>query len=109
MATPEQRVRAAWATGDPLALHREVESLAAEGHSRQALEEALEALLRDVRVAGADDDTEEVINGVWDRLTGWCHAGRHIQALSNPNKPSAIDSPIKDPMTLDPLKPGTLS
>ena len=63
MATPLERVQAAWATGDPLALHREVEQLAAEGHPRQALEDALEALLLEVRTAGADDNTEEIING----------------------------------------------
>ena len=82
MATPRERVQAAWATGDPLALHREVEQLAAEGHSRRALEDAFEALLRAVREAGAGDDTEEIINGVWDRLTGWCHPARHIETLS---------------------------
>src|SRR5206468_6408209 len=102
MGTPEQRVRAAWATGAPLALHRAVESLAAEGHSRQALEEALEALLRDVRVAGADDDTEEVIHGVWDRLTGWCHAGRHIRTLSSKEAGADGDSRINGQMTPDP-------
>ncbi|MEK7216128.1 MAG: hypothetical protein AAB289_11075, partial [Chloroflexota bacterium] len=67
MSTPFKRVQAAWATGDPLALHREVEQLAAEGCSRQALEDALEALLLAVRTAGAGDATEEIINGVWDR------------------------------------------
>lgn len=108
MATPEQRVQVAWATGDPLALHREVEQLAAEGHPRQALEEALEALLRDVRTAGADDDTEEIINGVWDRLTGWCHAGRHIWARPRPHEALGGDSPINDPTSLDPIKPSTL-
>ena len=55
MTTPLNRVQAAWASGDPLALHREVERLAAEGHSRQALEEALESLLLAVRATGADD------------------------------------------------------
>jgi hypothetical protein len=88
MATPLERVQAAWATGDRLELHRTVEQLAAEGHSQQALEDALESLLLEVRAAGADDDTEEVIMGVWDRLTGWCHESRHIKtqpAMSLPN------------------------
>jgi hypothetical protein len=107
MATPELRVRAAWATGDPLAFHREVEQLAAEGHPRLALEEALEALLRDVRTAGADDDTEEIINGVWDRLTGWCHADRHIRAVSRQDEASGVDSRVNDPKTLGPFKAGT--
>src|SRR5206468_11990990 len=95
-------VQAAWATGDPLALHREVEQLAAEGHPRQALEDALEALLLTVRVAGAGDDTEEVINGVWDRLTGWCHAGRHIRTLSSKEARADGDSRINGQMTPDP-------
>lgn len=108
MATPLQRVQAAWASGDPLALHREVEHLAAEGHSRQALEDALEALLLTVRTAGAGDDTEEIINGVWDRLTGWCHADRHIGTLSRKEKATAVDSPM-DGKIPDPLPtPSTL-
>src|SRR5271163_654925 len=78
MTTIQERIQAAWDTGDPLALHREVELLAAEGHSQQSLEDALEALLLAVRKAGASDATEEIINGVWDRLTAWCHADRHI-------------------------------
>ena len=82
MATPLERVQAAWASGDPLALHREVERLAAEGHSQQALEEALEALLHAIREAGAGDDSEETVNGVWDRLTGWCHPARHIETVA---------------------------
>src|SRR5258706_326180 len=45
MTSPLVRVQAAWATGDPLALHREVERLAAEGQPRQALEDALETPL----------------------------------------------------------------
>ena len=103
MATPLERVQAAWVSGDPLALHREVEQLAAEGHSRQSLEQALEALLRQVRTRGAEDDTEEIINGVWDRLTGWCHASRHIKAVPPKEKASGVDSRIDDPQTLDPV------
>ena len=83
MMTIQERIQAAWGTGDPLALHREVERLAAEGQSQQSLEDALEALLLTVRTAGASDATEEIINGMWDRLTGWCHADRYIQAASS--------------------------
>ena len=109
MATPLERVQAAWATGDPLALHREVEQLAAEGQPQQALEDALEALLLKVRAAGADDDTEEIINGVWDRLTGWCHAGRHIRARSIMDKGPGADSQVNDQKALDPIpNPSTL-
>ena len=103
MATLRERVQAAWASGDPLVLHREVEQLAAEGHSRQALEDALEALLLAVRKAGAGDDMEEIINGVWDRLTGWCHPARHLQTLSRKQKEAGADSPIHGTTAPDPL------
>jgi hypothetical protein len=93
MATLVERVRAAWASGDPLALHREVEQLAGEGHSRQALEDALEALLLAVREAGAGDDAEEIVNGVWDRLTGWCHRSRHIEAPARKGNGEGAASP----------------
>jgi hypothetical protein len=94
MATIGERVQAAWATGDPLALHREVERLAAEGHPQQALEDALEALLLAVREAGAGEDAEEIINGVWDRLTGWCHPARHIQTQAREESGGGAASPI---------------
>jgi hypothetical protein len=93
MATALNRVQTAWATGDPLALHREVERLAAEGHSRQSLEDALEALLLAVRATGAGDDTEEIINGVWDRLTGWCHVDQHIGTLPGKDQQASVDAP----------------
>jgi hypothetical protein len=80
--TAAERVQAAWATGDPLALHREVEQLAADGHPQQTLEAALEELLLALRATGAGDEAEELVNGVWDRLTGWCHPDRHIKAPS---------------------------
>jgi hypothetical protein len=109
MATLRECLQAAWATGDPLALHREVERLAAEGHSGQALEDALEALLVAVRAAGAGDDAEEIINGVWDRLTGWCHAGRHIGTRSSQELASDVDSQTNGPLAPDPLaNPRTL-
>jgi hypothetical protein len=94
MTTLQERIQAAWDTNDPLALHREVERLAAEGHSQQSLEDALEALLLAVRTAGASDATEEIINGVWDRLTGWCHSQQHIEAQSSREKGDGADSPV---------------
>jgi hypothetical protein len=99
MATLLNRVQSAWATGDPLALHREVERLAAEGHSRQALEDALESLLLAVRATGAGDAQEEIINGVWDRLTGWCHADRHIGTLPGNEQRAPVDSEIPVPLS----------
>ena len=97
MATTLERVQAAWATGDPLALHREVEQLAAQGNSRQTLDDALEALLHVVRNAGVDDETEEIINGVWDRLTGSCHASSHIGTLSRKEETGIIVMPVASP------------
>ena len=82
MSTPYARVSAAWETGDRLALHRAVERLAAEGYPQDALEGALKQLLLEVRAGGADDETEEIINGVWDRLTGWCDPDYQITTRS---------------------------
>lgn len=80
MATPFERVRAAWDSDDRLtALNRAVEAMAEEGVSRVALEDALGLLLDEARAAGVDDDTEEIINGVGDRLAGWCHERWHIK------------------------------
>ena len=103
MANVMERVQAAWSSGDPLALHREVERLAAEGHSRQSLEEALETLLRELRGAGADDDSEEIINGVWDRLTGWCHASRQIGTTPRKDEPPGS---VVTPISSTPPTPG---
>lgn len=103
MATLQERIQAAWDTGDPLALHREVEQLVAEGHSTQALEDALEALLLAIRAAGASDDTEEIINGVWDRLTGWCHPSRRLETPARPQKGPSGDPPTNGTVTPDPL------
>lgn len=82
MATPLERMQAAWNTGDPFALHREVEQLAAEGQPEERLEAALESLLLEARASGVSDETEEIINSVWDRLTGWCHVSRQIETQS---------------------------
>jgi hypothetical protein len=108
MVTHQERIQAAWDTKDPLALHREVELLAAEGYSQQELEDALEALLLAVRTAGASDATEEIINGVWDRLTGWCHSDRHIEAYASQEKGRGADSPILGNGPRDPVSPRTL-
>jgi hypothetical protein len=79
MITPYERVKAAWESDDRnAALNRVVETLAAEGVTRDTLDAALGRLLDEVRAAGASDDTEEIINGVGDRLHGWCHQARHI-------------------------------
>jgi hypothetical protein len=109
MATLRERIQAAWDTGDPLALNREVELLTAEGHSRQDLEDALEALLLAVRTGGASDDTEEIINGVWDRLTGWCHPSRQIGTQARKQSGPGNDSRIHGALAPDPIStPETL-
>ena len=101
MATLLERVLAAWSSGAPQALDREVEQLASEGHSQQSLEDALETLLNQVRSAG-DNHGEEIINGVWDRLTGWCHASQHFGVKSRKEFASGIDStPIDDAFAAD--------
>ena len=99
MKTLQERIQVAWDTNDPLALHREVELLAAEGHSQQSLEDALEALLLAVRKAGASDAAEEIINGVWDRLSGRCHAGRHIETSSVQEKTAALGNGRQAPVS----------
>ena len=87
MATPYERVKSAWESEDRrAALHRVVEEMAAEGVTRDALDDALGQLLDEIRAAGADDDTEEIIMGVGDRLHGWCHESGHIKTQS----PSAL-------------------
>lgn len=79
MATPTERIEAAWESGGRLALHREVERLATEGVVESALYDVLEELLLRLRAAGADDETEEHVMGVMDRLTGWCLESNRIR------------------------------
>lgn len=99
MSTAYERVKAAWESDDrSAALNRVVETMAAEGVTRDTLDAALGQLLDEVRAAGADDETEEIINGVGDRLHGWCHASRHIStrtAASSrpPTAPTVSDQP----------------
>ena len=72
MTTPYERLKVAWtATDRRKAMNREVEDMAAEGVSLADLDVALERMLLDVRAVGADDETEEEIMGIGDRLHGW--------------------------------------
>jgi hypothetical protein len=77
MTTLDERVSTAWRSG-PSELHRTAERLAAEGHAESAIYESLERLLLEVRATGADDETEDRITDVMERLTGWCHESQHI-------------------------------
>lgn len=91
MLIPYERLRTAWDTGDRMTLHRAAEDMAAEGVTRDALDDALGQLRDEVRAAGADDDTEEIILGVGDRIHGWCHRDGHIH-FADP----AVTSPTQN-------------
>lgn len=79
MITPFERLKTAWVSNNPEGeLNRVVEEMAIEGVTRDVLDNALMSLLNEVRASGADDEIEEVINSVGDRLHGWCHPSRQI-------------------------------
>lgn len=98
MTSLDARIRDAWNSGDPMALHHAAEQLAAEGYKESVILDSLEKLLLEVRGAGADDDTEERIMGVMDRLVGWCHESNHIRTrrLEPPPVPPTptVDQPV---------------
>lgn len=84
MGTPFERVKAAWNSPDREGeLNRVVEAMAAEGVTRGELDAALGLMLDEVRAAGADEVTEEMILGVCDRLHGWCSPKWHIHARTD--------------------------
>ena len=82
--TVADRVRAAWESATPQALDRAAESLARDGVPEAIILAAVDSLLADVRAAGADEETEEAIHGVMDRLSGWCHPSGHIHPTHPP-------------------------
>lgn len=71
-------LRAALKSGPPHALDSLVESLARQGISESELTGLLEQLLLECRSRNPDDESEEGILGVMDRLTGWCHPSSRI-------------------------------
>ncbi len=71
-----------WDLGAPSALDREAEDVARHGIAEPDIYDTLEQLLT-ARDAGVDEETEEQIHGVMDRLTGWCHAANQIQTAQN--------------------------
>lgn len=94
-----ERMRTAWAAPDRAReLNRTTEALAAEGATRDELDAALGALLDEVRAAGADDATEEIINEVGDRLHGWCVASRKIPTARATVVPSAAQPDARQPV-----------
>src|SRR5262249_36702309 len=50
-----------------------------QGVAESEIYDALEQLLLAVRKTGVDEETEEQIHGVMDRLTGWCHPASAIK------------------------------
>jgi len=96
MAPYFDRLKAAWDSNAPHALDRAAERLAAEGVAEVEIMVALEQLLLEVRAAGADDETEERIMGVYDRLTGWCHESNHIRTSpANGHAPASNNGPLR--------------
>jgi len=86
MASPFERVKTAWYSPDrERELNSLVEQMAAEGVTRGELDAALGQLLEEVRAAGADEVTEEIILFVCDRLHGWCMPAYHITTRSSPD------------------------
>ena len=83
MLSPQARLRSAWDSANRSAeLNTVVEVMATEGVHLEALNDALLRLLLEIRAAGADDETEEIINEVADRLHGWCHVSGRIETQS---------------------------
>jgi hypothetical protein len=80
MPTIYDQLVTAWESDDPLALDHAAERLAAAGVTESSILEGLIQLLLATRANGADDETEERIHEVMDRLTGWCLASNRIRA-----------------------------
>ncbi len=89
-----RQLREAWESPDRRgALNRTVERLAPDA-TRTDLDAALDRLLLEARAAGADEDTEEVINEVSDRLHGWVHPASRIAC-----RPDGYTVTFPDPAT----------
>jgi len=81
MATLYERMKAAWDSGNPNALDHEAEDMARHGVAETDIYAALEELLLTLRAANTSEETEDHINDVMDRLTGWCHPSGRIRAV----------------------------
>jgi hypothetical protein len=98
MATPFERMKVAWESSDRKGeLNRVVETMAAEGVTREDLDAALGLLLDEARAAGVDDETEEIINEVGDRLHGWCLAKYHITTQARTAPPTTANGATNIP------------
>ncbi len=94
MNTPDEDIRIAWANGTPEALHHAAERLAAAGCEEASILNALEKLLLEIRVAGADDATEDRITDVMERFTDWCREENRIRV--NRTRPPVQPAPNVD-------------
>ena len=73
MPTPFERMWQSWNADDrAFALPCVTEAMAAEGVSRQVLDEALGLLLDAARAQCVDEAVEEIIVSLGDRLHGYC-------------------------------------
>lgn len=79
MATVDERMAAAWSSGGAGALGPQVERAAREGVPESDILGALERLLLSLRETGLDDESDDRINEVMDRLTGWGHPSGRIR------------------------------
>ena len=73
-------LREAWNAGNPEALNEFAEQWALAGHLKTPLYDALERLAVEVRgTTDADDEVDEPLIGLMDRLTGWSHESNFIR------------------------------
>ena len=101
MLSPYERMKSAWDSANrTLALNSAVEVMAAEGVHLEALNDALLRLLLEIRSAGADDETEEIVNEVADRLHGWCHVSGRIETQSATLSAAPFQGDITRPAAL---------
>ena len=92
-----QQFRKAWDSGQLFAVDRVAEKLSKSGYAKSNLYDALEKLLLEIRKVGADDETEEKILGVMDRLTGWCDPNSQLvtrEPTPTNGKPSPATSSV---------------
>lgn len=81
MTFVEQRILDSWNDADRVRrMNRTVEELAAEGVTRNELDEALGTLLNRLYDEKADEDTIDFVYGIGDRLHGWCLPECHIHS-----------------------------
>jgi hypothetical protein len=80
MTCQERFEQALRSTDPPEALRSAVLALAGEGLSKDQINEALGQFLDQVRAQneGRESEAEEIVLGVMDAMTGWCHPSRQL-------------------------------